>query len=1159
MIQGVRRVYNSGKTKPYEWRYKQLQGMLKLLDENRDAIVNALREDLHKPKFEANLSEIDYCRNDLIDTMNNLSTWMKPEKVKKKIINIMDNAYVHRDPYGVVLVMGAWNYPIQLTVMPVYGALSAGNCVVLKPSEVSPATAKLLEELIPKYIDNDAVKVVNGGIPETTALLKERFDYIFYTGNSAVGKIVMQAAAKYLTPVTLELGGKSPVYLDENSDMNIAAHRILCVYCTYIYFSPVYVDENSDMNIAAHRILYVYCTYIYFSPVYVDENSDMNIAARRILCVYCTYIYFSPVYVDENSDMNIAARRILCVYCTYIYFSPVYVDENSDMNIAARRILCVYCTYIYFSPVYVDENSDMNIAARRILCVYCTYIYFSPVYVDENSDMNIAARRILCVYCTYIYFSPVYVDENSDMNIAARRILCVYCTYIYFSPVYVDENSDMNIASHRILCVYCTYIYFSPVYVDENSDMNIAARRILCVYCTYNYFSPVYVDENSDMNIAARRILCVYCTYIYFSPVYVDENSDMNIAARRILCVYCTYIYFSPVYVDENSDMNIAARRILCVYCTYIYFSPVYVDENSDMNIAARRILCVYCTYIYFSPVYVDENSDMNIAARRILWGKCSNAGQTCIAPDYVMCTKEAQIFGPVLPIMPVRNEDEAIDFINKREKPLSMYVFTKNPQLGQKFRDTTSSGSFVVNDTIMQAGVMTLPFGGVGNSGMGAYHGHRTFDTFCHQKAVLERQQKMESAQSIRYPPYSDNKYAWIRRLAANKPKKSGLVSVIPFFLLGTLMAFLYKMIQGVRKVFNSGKTKPYEWRYRQLQGMLKLLEENRDAITTALSEDLHKPKFEANLTEIDYCRNDLIDTMNNLSTWMKPEKVKKGIINMLDKAYVYRDPFGVILVMGAWNYPIQLTLMPVYGALSAGNCVVLKPSEVSPATAKLLEELIPKYIDNDAVKVVNGGIPETTALLKERFDYIFYTGNSAVGKIVMQAAAKYLTPVTLELGGKSSVYVDENSDMNIASHRILCVYCTYMYIYFSPVYVDENSDMNIAARRILWGKCSNAGQTCIAPDYVMCTKEAQDKLVAEMKKTLDDFFPGSSISKTEDFGRIVNSRHFQRVKRLMESSGRVAIGGDTNENENFIAPTILTDCKEEDPALQEEVWYFI
>lgn len=327
------------------------------------------------------------------------------------------------------------------------------------------------------------------------------------------------------------------------------------------------------------------------------------------------------------------------------------------------------------------------------------------------------------------------------------------------------------------------------------------------------------------------------------------------------------------------------------------------------------------------------------------------------------------------------------------------------------------------------------------------------------------------------------------------------------------------------MRTVFHTGKTKSYQWRKQQLESLLKCLDENRKQLGEALNKDLRKSEMEAYVFEIDYCKNDLIDALNNLQQWMKPEKVKKGLLNIMDKAYINREPYGVSLIIGAWNYPVQLALLPLIGAVSAGNCVILKPSEVSPATATILEELLPKYMDNECIKVVTGGIPETTALLAERFDYIFYTGNSTVGRIVMKAASNYLTPVTLELGGKS------------------------------PVYVDNNCDLSVVAKRILWGKTCNAGQICIAPDYVMCQKEVQDELVTKLKASINEFYPGG-VETSPDYGRIVNERHFQRLKTVLDGCKNVAVGGNMNEQDKFISPTIVPDVTPDHITMQHEIF---
>ncbi|CAG2209843.1 ALDH [Mytilus edulis] len=275
-------------------------------------------------------------------------------------------------------------------------------------------------------------------------------------------------------------------------------------------------------------------------------------------------------------------------------------------------------------------------------------------------------------------------------------------------------------------------------------------------------------------------------------------------------------------------------------------------------------------------------------------------------------------------------------------------------------------------------------------------------------------------------------------------------------------------------------------------VRGVLKLLDENKEEIMKSLKQDLHK--------------------------------VQKPLVNLMDKALIQKQPYGVVLIIGTWNFPIMLTLMPMFGALAAGNCVLLKTSRISWSTSKLLEHIVPKYLDNDCVKVVNGGTGETTDLLKERYDYIFYTGNTSIGKMVMTAASQYLTPVTLELGGK--------------------------------IYVDKNCDLRAVANRILWGKTINAGQTCIAPDYVMCTKDIQEKLIEAMKITINDFYQDDP-SSSDSYGRLGNERHFQRVKQIIDSSkDNIAIGGITNEKDNYVSPTVLKDVKFTDPAMLEEMF---
>ncbi|KAJ3202186.1 Aldehyde dehydrogenase [Clydaea vesicula] len=340
--------------------------------------------------------------------------------------------------------------------------------------------------------------------------------------------------------------------------------------------------------------------------------------------------------------------------------------------------------------------------------------------------------------------------------------------------------------------------------------------------------------------------------------------------------------------------------------------------------------------------------------------------------------------------------------------------------------------------------------------------------------------------------------------------------------------------LVSKLRTNFNQSTTKDLKWRKHQLRQLAKLLKENTKQITDALYQDVKKNFEEAYTTEILICINEINDCLMNVDSWAKPEKVHGDIlINAFDNCQIRSEPLGVCLIIGAWNYPIQLLLCPLIAALAAGNCCLLKPSEISVATAAALTELIPKYLDNNCIAMVNGGVVETTALLKEKFDHIFYTGNGTVGKIIMSAASKTLTPVVLELGGKS------------------------------PVYVDKHCNTKIAAKRILWAKCINAGQTCISPDYILCHKDSQASLIEDFNVALKELHTENPKS-SETFARIVNKNHFNRLatvfKKQLEINNKtkISIGGFENfdENELYIPPTILENVKSGDPIMHDEIF---
>lgn len=252
--------------------------------------------------------------------------------------------------------------------------------------------------------------------------------------------------------------------------------------------------------------------------------------------------------------------------------------------------------------------------------------------------------------------------------------------------------------------------------------------------------------------------------------------------------------------------------------------------------------------------------------------------------------------------------------------------------------------------------------------------------------------------------------------------------------------------IVNNLRKSFNSNATRDIKWRLQQLAAVERLIDENQSELIDALKKDLNKSAHETIVFEFGLIKNAITHTAKNLHSWMQPQKELPIIqARAMYATYTVYQPLGLSLIIGAWNYPYQLVFVPLVGSLASGNVCVVKPSELSPNSAKLLEKLWPKYFDSNFVALVNGGVEETTELLKQRFDHIFYTGNTAVGKIIMRAASNFMTPVVLECGGKS------------------------------PCYIHESADLNVSVKRIVWGKFANAGQTCVAPDYVICSKETQ------------------------------------------------------------------------------------
>ena len=332
-----------------------------------------------------------------------------------------------------------------------------------------------------------------------------------------------------------------------------------------------------------------------------------------------------------------------------------------------------------------------------------------------------------------------------------------------------------------------------------------------------------------------------------------------------------------------------------------------------------------------------------------------------------------------------------------------------------------------------------------------------------------------------------------------------------------------IHEIVESEKHFFRTGVTRGVDFRIDMLKKFRKAIIENDELISAALKADLNKQPFESYMCETGLLLEEINFHIKRLKKWSKTRRVKSGIGQLPGKSYVCPEPYGVVLIMAPWNYPVQLCLMPLVGAISAGNCAVVKPSAYAPESSRVISKLIESAFPTGFVTAVEGGRDANKALLDEPFDYIFFTGSVAVGKTVMEAAAKRLTPVTLELGGKS------------------------------PIIVDETANLPLAARRIAFGKVLNAGQTCVAPDYLMIEKSVEAPFIEEYKKALASFFPEGDMS---GMVRIINDKHFERVCNILDNSGNVVIGGARDAETRFIEPAVLTGVPIDSPAMQQEIF---
>eukprot|EP00127_Corallochytrium_limacisporum_P002149 Clim_evm43s108 gene=Clim_evmTU43s108 len=327
--------------------------------------------------------------------------------------------------------------------------------------------------------------------------------------------------------------------------------------------------------------------------------------------------------------------------------------------------------------------------------------------------------------------------------------------------------------------------------------------------------------------------------------------------------------------------------------------------------------------------------------------------------------------------------------------------------------------------------------------------------------------------------------------------------------------------IVQELRATYLSNKTKSIEWRQQQLLGLLEFMKNHRDEIEEAMKKDNLKTEGERFL-ELRIVEGSIRHDLKHFQEWMKDEAVGTPVWMAPASSYIRREPLGVVLIIAPWNYPMNLTVQPLAQAFAAGNCAVVKPSELAPHQSAVMAKYLPRYLDNSAFAIIEGAVDETKALLNEKWDFVLFTGGTGIARIINQQLAASLTPVCLELGGKS------------------------------PTIVDKNVDLAVACNRIVQGKFNNCGQTCVAPDYVLCHREIYEDFLKQMKETVENFY-GQDPRTGGSYARIINERHFDRVSKYIKD-GKVLVGGVTDRSECYIAPTILRDVRPDSSVMSEE-----
>ncbi|KAK3727513.1 hypothetical protein QZH41_018380, partial [Actinostola sp. cb2023] len=843
IVKRAREEFRSGKTRQYEFRKQQLQQFILLFEDHEEEIIEALHKDLHKPRLEAIISEIFLVKNDAITAVNNLKDWMKPEYTETGLLNKMDTSMIISEPLGVALIIGAWNYPIQVTLLPLVGAIAAGNCAVVKPSEVASATAELIKRLLPKYLDRDCYPVVLGGVKETQDLLQLKFDKMFYTGGSAVGKLVMEAAAKNLTRVTLELGGKSPCYVDDECDLATVANRIAwgkfsnsgqtCVAPDYVLCSPgiqaklikhlketIYEFYGEDPRDSADygRIIndrhFHICILIGREPT---DNSNYQ-CAPAIFQRSGGYLQqlSAKTSLRRSADwlLSIFGPILPIVSVDNVHDAVEFINDSFVLShpipIASHPIPSLSHPIPIASHPIPSLSHPIPIASHPIPSLSHPMPIASHPIPSLSHPIPIAPHPIPSLSHPIHIASHPIPSLSHPIPIASRPIPSLSHPIPIASHPIPSLSHPIPIASHPIASLsHPIHIASHPI-PSLSHPIPIASRPIPSLSHPIPIASHPIPSLSHPIPIASRPIASLSHPIHIASHPIPSLSHPIPIASRPIpflshpipiashpipslYCIpshpYCIPSYSIPIsshpYCIPSYSIPISSHAY-CIpsYCIPISSHPYCIPSYSipisshPIPIASRPIPSLSHPIPIASRPIPSLSHPIPIASRPI--------------PSYLI----PSLLHPILfhPYLIPSLLHPFIQLCHLRDKPLALYIFSSNKDNIKYIMENTSSGGFCANDTVVHAAVEALPFGGVGGSGMGAYHGKHSFDSFSHKKGCLLKNLSLESMNAIRYPPYKEQNINWLRFLIVKSVKKEG-IAYVPLMLLGVVCALLFKV----------------------------------------------------------------------------------------------------------------------------------------------------------------------------------------------------------------------------------------------------------------------------------------------------------------------------------------------------------------------------